>query len=179
MHGLERTVIKIIEKIVKTWETTIEVTTCNGRETVDPINIKREILQGDSFCVTLFIMSLHPIAWYLRSTEGYSLSSSPTLKITHVLFVDDLKTYHKSESKAALISSKLKQMFCDIGLEWGLRKCAALNIKREKIAQEQTQMPISHMEFIPLLQNSDHYKFLEKQENATHLEEIVMQEASK
>ena len=90
MHGLEQTLIKIIEKIVKTWETTIEVTTCNGREKADPISIKRGILHGDSFCVTLFIMSLNPIAWYLRSTEGYSLSSSPTLKITHVLFVDDL-----------------------------------------------------------------------------------------
>ena len=65
MHGLEQTLIKIIEKIVKTWETTIEVTTCNGREKADPISIKRGILQGDSFCVTLFIMSLNPIAWHL------------------------------------------------------------------------------------------------------------------
>ena len=56
-----------------------------------------------------------------------------------VLFVDDLKTYHKSESKAAVTSLKLKQMFGDIGLEWGLKKCAAVNIKRGKIAQEQTQ----------------------------------------
>ena len=55
----------------------------------------------------------------------------------------------------------------------GLGKCAAVNIKRGKIGQEQMQMPISHMEFIRLLQNSDHYKFLGKQENATHLEEIV------
>ena len=36
MHGLERTVIKIIEKIVKTWETTTEVTTCNGRKKWTP-----------------------------------------------------------------------------------------------------------------------------------------------
>ena len=35
MHGLERTVINIIEKIVKTWETTIAVTTCNRRETAE------------------------------------------------------------------------------------------------------------------------------------------------
>ena len=40
-------------------------------------------------------------------------------------------------------------------------------------------MPRSHTEFIPSLQNSDHYKFFRKQENATHLEEIVMQEVSK
>ena len=70
-------------------------------------------------------------------------------------------------------------MFGDIGSEWGLRKCAAVNIKRGKITQEQTQMPISHTEFIPLLQNRDHYKFLWKRENATHLEEIVTREASK
>ena len=70
-------------------------------------------------------------------------------------------------------------MFGNIGLEWGLGKCAAVNTKRGKIGQEQTQMPISHTEFIPLLHNSDHYKFLGKQENATHLEEIVTREASK
>ena len=46
--------IKIIEKIVKIWETTIEVTACNGREKADPISIKRGILQGDSFCVTVY-----------------------------------------------------------------------------------------------------------------------------
>ena len=54
-----------------------------------------------------------------------------------------------------------------------------MNTKRGKIGQEQTQMPISHTKFISLLQNSQHYKFLRKQENATHLEEIVTQEASK
>ena len=51
--------------------------------------------------------------------------------------------------------------------------------KEREIAQEQTQMPISHTEVIPLLQNSDHYKFLWKQENTTHLEEIVTREANK
>ena len=44
---------------------------------------------------------------------------------------------------------------------------------------KQWKQPISHTEFIPLLPNSDHYKFLGKQENNTHLEEIVKREASK
>ena len=34
---------------MKTWETTIEETTCSGRVTADPVSIEREILQGDSF----------------------------------------------------------------------------------------------------------------------------------
>ena len=37
---------------------------------------------------------------------------------------------------------------------------------------------ISHTEFIPLLQNNDHYKLLRKHKNVTHLEEIVTREAS-
>ena len=60
-------------------------------------------------------------------------------------------------------------MFGDIGLEWGLGKCAAVNIKRGKIGQEETQMPLSHTEFIPLLQNSDHYKFLGREVSKEYL----------
>ena len=33
-------------------------------------------------------------------------------------------------------------MFRNIGLEWGLRKCAAVNIRRGKVTQEQTQMDV-------------------------------------
>ena len=70
-------------------------------------------------------------------------------------------------------------MFSNIGLKWGLGKSAAVNIKRGKIGQKQMQMAISHREFILFLQNSDHYKFLGKQENTTHLEGIVTRKASK
>ena len=41
--------IKIIEKIVKTWETTIEVTTCNGREKADPSVSKEEFFKEIHF----------------------------------------------------------------------------------------------------------------------------------
>ena len=82
-------------------------------------------------------------------------------------------------SNRPLYNKKKMQQKMDGKRRWGLGKCAAVNIKRGKIGQEQTQMPISHTEFIPLLQNSDHYKFLGKQENATHIEEIVTLEASK
>ena len=46
------------------------------------------------------------------------------------MFEDDFKTYHKSEQKAAVVSSKLKVMFKGIGLEWGITECAAIHIKR-------------------------------------------------
>ena len=55
-------------------------------EFIGPIDILREILQGDSFCVTSFIMGLNLVAWYLRSTEGYKMSTMKG-KITHLMFV--------------------------------------------------------------------------------------------
>ena len=117
MHGIHNSLIHLIKPAMKTWRITLEVNTSNGKETIGPIKVNRGILQGDSFCVRLFTLALNPIAWSLRSTEGYTLSPPPNQKIgTHVLFVDDLKSYHKSEQKATVVSSKLKMMFKDIGL---------------------------------------------------------------
>ena len=56
-------------------------------------------------------------------------------KITHLLYVDDLETYHKSRNKAALMARTLKDKFQDIGLYWGLDKCATVNVARGKIVQ--------------------------------------------
>ena len=83
---------------MRVWKITLEVTTDQGptQGPIGPIDVNRGIWQGDSFCVQLFTMCLNPIAWYIRSTEGYSISKDKNRKVTHNLFVDDLKTYHKS-----------------------------------------------------------------------------------
>ena len=127
----------------------------------------------------LFTLSLNLIAWYLRSTEGYKLSHAPDRKITHVLLVDDLKTYHQSEQKAVTVTSKLK-MFADIALEWGINKCAAIHMKPGKLAPNDSaaEMPVSNHCSIPVIGSKDHYKILGKYQNTQHLEDKVIEEAS-
>ena len=44
------------------------------------------------------------------------------------LFVDDLKANHKSSAKATTLTNRLEGMFSDVGLHWGIRKCAAIHI---------------------------------------------------
>ena len=56
-----------------------------------------------------FYNLFNPIAWYIRSTEGYSISKDKNTKVKHNLFVNDLKTYHKSQSKATLITNTVKR----------------------------------------------------------------------
>jgi hypothetical protein len=181
MHGINTDIVHLIKSVMETWSINLEVSTNQGKKIIGPIKVNRGILQGDSFCVRLFTLALNPIAWYLRSTEGYKLSHAPDRKITHVLFVDDLKTYHRSEQKAVTISNKLRKMFTDIGLDWSTSKCAAIHIKRGKINTEQdtNSMPVSHDCKIPIINSEDHYKFLGKFQNTEHLENKVIDEASK
>ena len=39
----------------------------------------------------LFILCLNPIAWKVRATEGYRLSKPISTKITHLLYIEDIK----------------------------------------------------------------------------------------
>ena len=98
-----------------------------------------------------------------------------------MLFVDDLKTYHRSEQKAVSVTSNLKKMFTDIGLEWGINKSAAIHLKRGKLStsNNSTALPVSNNCTIPVLSNDDHYKFLGKYQNSQHLEDKVIEEAAK
>ena len=65
-------------------------------------------------------------AWYLQSTEGYKMSTMKE-KITHLLFVDDLRKFQKSEQKLAVVSNKIKSVMHDMKLELNLEKCASVH----------------------------------------------------
>ena len=147
------------------WSIRLEVNTNNGKEKIGPTKVNKGILQGDSFCVRLFTLALNPIAWYLRSTKEYRLPRAPNQKITHLLFVDNLKTYHKSEQKAAVVSSKLRVMFKDIGL--GQLKTNAYNT-----------MPTHDDDNIVLTCYRDQYKFLGKFQNTQCLDYKTIKEAA-
>ena len=79
------------------------------------------------------------------------------------------------------MASKLKKMFVDIGLEWGINKCAAIHMKQGKLVtnDNSSKMPVSKNCSIPVIGNEDHYKFLGKYQNTQHLEDKVIEEASK
>lgn len=58
MHGINADLVHLIKSIMKTWNINLEVTTNKVKETIGPIKVNRGILQGDSFCVRLFTLSL-------------------------------------------------------------------------------------------------------------------------
>ena len=154
MHGIHNSLIHLVKSAMKTWRITLKVNTSNGKENIGSIKVNRGILQGDSFCVRLFPLALNPIAWYLKSTEGYTFSDAPNHKFTHLLFVDDLKSYHKSKQKAAVVLSKLKMKAVEI------------------TPYPPMMMPAYHSGY------QDHYTFLDKLQNTQHLDDKVTKEAA-
>ena len=168
---------EFVKNIMKGWRITVAVNTVNGREQLEPILVRRGILQGDSFVVKLFILCLNPIAWIIRGFEGYQPTHEKGAKITHLLFVDDLKMFAKSEEKIALMTKEVKKMYEDVGMSWGLEKCAAVHVKRGKIIQTDDLL-IGEDSKIRVLHEDDKYKFLGKYESFEQLDKYVFKEAS-
>ena len=47
----------------------------------------------------IFLDCLKPVAWLLSAFQGYRLSKPLETKVTHLLYVDDLKVFAASEAK--------------------------------------------------------------------------------
>ena len=123
-------------------------------------------------------MCLNPISWSLRNNQGYTLTKLPQHKLTHLLYVDDLKTYHKTPTKAMMETRRMESMFRDIGLEWGLDKCATVTVSKGKIVSAENLI-LNENASINVLQHKDYYKFLGKLENAAQLDDEVFDQVNK
>ena len=73
--------------------------TKQGRETSGPIRFTKGLRQGDALCPHLFRLCLNPVASLLSAFQGYRLSKPLETKVTHLLYVDDLKVFAASEAK--------------------------------------------------------------------------------
>ena len=77
---------------MKSWRVEL---TC-GSQTLGKVSIKREIFHGDALSPLLFVIALIPLTHIMRTDNpGYEFRFGET--INHLLFMDDLKLYSKSE----------------------------------------------------------------------------------
>ena len=99
IHRFPVKLIGIITNIFSKWNVIINIPVKEGVKESGVIIISNGILQGDSFCPALYTLSKNVISWLVRSFEGYTLAKPISTKITHTLFIDDLKGYAKSRSR--------------------------------------------------------------------------------
>ena len=88
------------------------------------VNINRGIFQGDSLSPLLFVISLIPLTLVLRRIkQGYSFQKGKS-KLSHLLFMDELKPYGSKQDKIDSLVRTVKIVTKDIGMKFGIDKCS-------------------------------------------------------
>jgi hypothetical protein len=105
-------------------------------ETED-INLPCGIFQGDSLSPLLFCICFIPLTEQLnRVNTGYEEHTTKK-KISHLLYMDDLKLIAKSEKELQKQVQTVKIFSNDIHMEVGLEKCAKITFNRGKLYHSQ------------------------------------------
>ena len=95
------------------------------------------IFQGDSISPLLFCICLIPLTEQLnRLKRGYEEHTTKS-KISHLLYMDELKLITKSEEELQKQIQTVKIFSDDINMELGLEKCAKITFKRGKLTHLQ------------------------------------------
>ena len=130
-----------------------------GGQTLGIVNVRRGIFQGDSSSPLLFVVPLISLSMVLRQMKvRYYLENRNGL-INHLLSMDDLKLYGKNEKQVDNLVNTVRIFSRDIGMEFGISKCAVLIMKRGKAcACEGIVLPDAQV--IRGLEGGDGYKYL-------------------
>ena len=167
IHRIPTKLCATIENLIEKWSVVIKVPTTDGTKLTRKIKFNSGELQGDSLCPFLYVLVVNPVSWYIRNMQGYILSTPIKEKITHTLFIDDLKKYDQSKDKLVESFDKIKSVMKDAGLQWNMKKCASVHIVRGKLI-ETDDMVLGDGTKIKSLKHVDTYKFLGVPESNLH-----------
>ena len=121
------------------------------------VEIKRGIFRGDSLTPLVFVLALVPLSLILRKAMvGYEFSESKE-KINHLLSMDDLKLYSRSEKGLDSLVQTVCVFSEDIGIEFGIEKCTMIE-KRKIVKSVGIGLPDGKV--INSLQEGESYKYL-------------------
>ena len=179
VHRLPIWLGKVIRKLCASWNTRVVATTRQGRETSRKIRFMKGLPQGDPLCPRLFTLCLNPVAWRVRETEGYRLSKPIEVKVTDLLYIDDLKVFAASESKLNRVLKETRGAMQDIGLHWNQKKCSVVHVKRGAQVLDESGMRMDETTTITALGEGKHYKFLGVLENVQQDERLALACAAK
>ena len=128
------TMCGISPSIIDLFDTSFRQCTVNlmlGKDFLGKVKIKRGLFQGDSVSPIHFIMSLIPLSILLNKHDiGYSLHAKDGPKVSHRLYMDDLKLYTESEEDMQTLVNTTAEFSADIKMQFGLDKCATIRIKK-------------------------------------------------
>ena len=89
---------------MKVWATKIILRAENETIEMRIINYLTDVLQRDCLSLILFILSVNPLSFLLKDLPCYKIGEpgKRDISISHLLFVDGLKTYTSDKKSAKL-----------------------------------------------------------------------------
>ena len=155
MFGLGEIIKSLLVNSMKKWK----VILCSGNSELDEAEINRDIFQGDFLSPLLFVLALIPLSLVLRKVKAAYEFSEGKEKINHLLFVDDLKLYSRSEKGLDSLVQTVCVFSEDIGMKFGIEKCAMLVMDKGKIVKS-VDIELPNDKVIKSLQEGESYKYL-------------------
>ena len=107
----------------------------------------------------MFVLALIPLSLILRKAKSAYQFSESKEKINHLLFRDDLKLYSRSEKGLDSLVQTVRVFDEDIGMEFGIEKCAMLALEKGKIVKS-VGIELPDGKVIKSLEEGESYKYL-------------------
>ena len=107
----------------------------------------------------MFVLALIPLSLILRKAKAAYEFSESKEKTNHLLFMDDLKLYSRSEKGLDSLVQTVRVFSADIGMEFGIEKCATLVMEKGKIVKS-VGIELPDGKVIKSLQQGESYKYL-------------------
>ena len=113
---------------------------------------------------------MNPIAWKISASEGYKLSKAISVKVTDLLYIDDLKIFASSEGKLNRVMELIKR-----------KKCAVVHVRRgvQTHTHDASGLRIDESICVSDLEEGNQYKFLGVLETVRQEEKMSLECAAK
>ena len=133
MFGIAENLRAFLRKSMQQWRISL---TANG-EDLGEVHVKRVIFQGDSPSPLLLVLSMVPLSLIRKKVNACYKWGKEEYKLNHLLFMDDLKLYAKSEEQTNTLVRTVYVFRTDIGMEFGIKKSGILTLKRGNIVKSE------------------------------------------
>ena len=80
------------------------------------VSIRCGIFQGDTLSPLLFCLALNPLSMLLHPMSGYQATADR--QINHMLYMDDLKLFAKSDAQLSTLLHTVHMFSCDVCLKF-------------------------------------------------------------
>ena len=168
LFGVAENIKSLLVNSMENWT----VMLCSGNSEFGEVEIKRGIFQGDSLPPLVFVLALIPLSLILRKTKARYKFSESKDKINHLLLMDDLKLYSRSEKGLDSLVQAVRVFSKDIGMKFGIKKCAMLAMEKVKIVKL-VGIDLADGKIIKSFQEGESYKYLRILEVDKFLEQKI------